>query len=53
MFHDCAVVRPPPLRQYHETRTDMPPQTRNYIIIMRMPYMVDLTDIEKPGNHQW
>ncbi|EED13423.1 cartenoid oxygenase, putative [Talaromyces stipitatus ATCC 10500] len=27
--------------------------TKNYIILMRMPYIVDLKDIEKKGNHQW
>ncbi|CAG9977403.1 unnamed protein product [Clonostachys byssicola] len=27
--------------------------TRNYIVITRMPFVVDLTDVEKPGNHQW
>ncbi|KXH45761.1 isoeugenol monooxygenase [Colletotrichum nymphaeae SA-01] len=27
--------------------------TRNYIVLTRMPFTVDLKDIEKPGNHQW
>ncbi|KAI8206820.1 hypothetical protein KHU50_012320 [Colletotrichum sp. SAR 10_65] len=27
--------------------------TRNYIVITRMPFVVDLTDVEKPGNHQY
>ncbi|KAM5376886.1 hypothetical protein ACJZ2D_005230 [Fusarium nematophilum] len=27
--------------------------TENYVILMRMPFLVDLKDHEKPGNHQW
>ncbi|KAJ5201059.1 hypothetical protein N7449_005862 [Penicillium cf. viridicatum] len=27
--------------------------TDNYIIIMRMPFIIDYKDVEKPGNHQW
>ncbi|OQV06216.1 hypothetical protein CLAIMM_10820 [Cladophialophora immunda] len=27
--------------------------TENYIILYRIPFVVDTRDIEKPGNHQW
>ncbi|KAI8716932.1 hypothetical protein NCS52_00987800 [Fusarium sp. LHS14.1] len=27
--------------------------TKNYVVLMRMPFMVDYKDHEKPGKHQW
>ncbi|KAJ3543879.1 hypothetical protein NM208_g3341 [Fusarium decemcellulare] len=27
--------------------------TENYVILMRMPFLVDYKDHEKPGKHQW
>ncbi|KAM0414645.1 hypothetical protein ACHAPT_013516 [Fusarium lateritium] len=27
--------------------------TENYVVLMRMPFMVDYKDHEKPGKHQW
>ncbi|KAL3423042.1 isoeugenol monooxygenase [Phlyctema vagabunda] len=27
--------------------------TKNYVVLMMMPYAVDFTDIEKKGNHVW
>ncbi|KAK1699822.1 carotenoid oxygenase [Colletotrichum godetiae] len=37
----------------YETEGLDSPNTRNYIVLTRMPFTIDLKDLEKPGNHQW
>jgi hypothetical protein len=48
----CNRKSPLGVVQYSQILTILP-QTENYIILMRMPFLVDLKDHEKPGNHQW
>ncbi|EMR72786.1 putative lignostilbene dioxygenase protein [Eutypa lata UCREL1] len=52
IIHDCAIVRTS-IRPTTFKKPSNPRQTDNYVILMRMPFLTDIKDIEKPGNHQW